>query len=255
METLQIFPKKGYSIVQLNRAKANAINHTMVNELRQSFVTLSQDIQTKGVVLTGIPGFFSAGLDVIELYQYDRKAMHAFFIDFSLLHVEMVQFKKPLVCAVTGHCPAGGTVLAITADYRVMADDPKFSIGLNEVAVNVQISQNLIEAYSFWLGRGLANRFVLAGKLLNPQEAADTNLVDEICPSHQVLDRAEKTMNQYLNADEDIFTNSKAKLRKTWLDNIDAKSPEELAETEAIWWKPEVRVRMKKLIESFSNKK
>ena len=63
-----------------------------------------------------------------------------------------------------------------------MAAGEKFRIGLNEVALNVQISQDLTNVYSFWLGNGLAHRYVLEGKLLNSQEALASGLVDEILP-------------------------------------------------------------------------
>lgn len=255
METLNLTQKEGYVIVHINRGKANAINHELVNELRHTIRDLEADDSVRGVILTGIPRFFSAGLDLIELYGYDHNQMSNFFRDFGMMHVELARFGKPLVCAVTGHSPAGGTVIAITTDYRVMADDPKYAIGLNEVAVNVQISQNLVEAYAFWLGTSLANRYILAGKLLSPQEALNDHLVDEICHESEVLDRAEKKMRSFLKADPEIFKNSKAKLRKNWLSNISKKSEEELQEALDIWWKPEVRTKIKMLIESFTKKK
>ncbi len=254
MNTLQITKKEGYTIVQIQRGKANAINQLMVSEMRDVFAKLGKDNSVYGVILTGIPSFFSAGLDVIELYGYDQKQMKTFFTDFSLLHEELARFAKPLICAITGYCPAGGTVLAVAADYRVMADNPKYSIGLNEMSVNIQITQNLIEAYAYWLGRSLANRFVLAGKLLNPQEALEHHLVDVICPESEVLVLAEKQMNRYLKADKDIFINTKAKLRKNWLNKLDQQA-DELDKALDIWWKPEIRLKIKQLIDSFSNKK
>ncbi len=54
---------------------------------------------------------------------------------FGSMYNELAKFPKILICAITGHSPAGGTVLAIQADYRIMADGPKYTIGLNEVAV------------------------------------------------------------------------------------------------------------------------
>ncbi len=146
--------------------------------------------------------------------------------DFGSMYNEPAKFPKALICTITGHSPAGGTVLAIQADYRIMADDPKYTIGLNEVAVNIQISQNLIAAYAFWLGRGVAHRLILEGKLLHVQEALAVGLVDELCPPGEVLNRAEEKIRQYLRTDPQIFTNTKRKLRKSWLENL-SDNPEE----------------------------
>jgi len=250
MDYLQLTNKEKYTIVQINRPRANAINAQMVDEIRSTFKELEADDEVKGIILTGIPKFFSAGLDLIELINYDHDQMRAFFINFSMMHYELARIKKPFICAITGHCPAGGTVIAIAADHRVMADNEKFTIGLNEVAVNIQISSALIEAYTFWIGRSLAYRYVMAGKLLTPSEALAANLVDEVVPMEEVLPRAEKKMKQYLQSDFTILTTTKARLRSPWLDSIDLKKAEgELQTVMDIWWSPEVRAKMQMFVE------
>ena len=253
MEYLSLDKKKDYVIVQMNRPKVNALNEQMVAEIRQTFQTLEKDETAKGVILTGLPNYFSAGLDLIELYNYDKARMREFFIAFGMMHIEMARFTKPYICAITGHSPAGGCVMAIAADYRVMADDPKFTIGLNEIAVNIQISRNLIEAYAYWIGRSKANEFILEGKLLTAQEALHSELVSHICPVDEVLGEAEKKMQQYMLADTSIFKNTKKKLRHNWLTNI-VFDEAELVEAMDIWWDPEVRKRMSAFVEFLKNK-
>lgn len=255
MDHLNITKEQDYAIVQLRRGKVNALNHDMVEEIRATFRSLEADDAVRGVIITGTPGIFSAGLDLIELYDYDREKMEAFFISFGSMHIEMAKFSKPLIAAVTGYSPAGGTVIAVTADYRIMADDPKYTIGLNEVAVNIQISNNLIEAYSFWIGQGNAHRYILEGKLLNGKEAFACGLVQEVCPAEEVMHRAEQKMQHYLKADHDILLNTKAKLRKPWLDKLTTDASVDLGEANSIWWKPEVRAKMKAYIEYFSGRK
>ena len=254
METLQLTAKEGYTIVQLNRGKANPINKQMVDELRETFKQLEADASVGGIILTGTPNFFSAGLDVVELFGYNEEEIKAFMIAFGLMHREMVQFSKPFICVIPGHCPAGGTVLAITADYRIMIDDDRFSLGLNEMKVNVQISKNLVASYSFWLGKSLANRFVLEGRLLKPQEGLAHNLLDEVVPAEALMERAEKKMKQFLMADPDIFAYTKGIIRKEWIAAHEASGDEDLEQTLKVWWKPEIRQKMEALINSFKKK-
>lgn len=254
MTTLNIIKKEGYVIVQMNRPKVNAINHQMVKELRETFKSLQNDQAVGGVILTGIPHFFSAGLDVIELYDYDEKQMREFLIDFALIHVELVRFTKPLICAISGYSPAGGTVLAIAADNRIMVKGEKYTIGLNEVAVNIQISHMLVESYAFWIGKGLAHRYVMNGKLLNGKEALACGLVDELVSPEMLLPRAEEKMKKYLKAHPNILQNSKYKLRKTWLDVLDKNAKEDLEQALSIWWKPEIRKRMKMFVDSLTKR-
>ena len=255
MNTLQLIKKQDYTIVQMNRGKVNAINYEMVQELRQTFQQLENDQEVKGVILTGQPHYFSAGLDLIELFQYNKSQINDFFGEFGALYQELVRFPKPFISAITGHAPAGGCVLAVTCDNRFMAVGDQYVIGLNEVAVNIQISQNLTDAYAFWMGEGLANRYILEGKLLTGKEAVSAGLVDALVPLDQVLGYAENKMQLYMKADQEIWVNTKKKLRKHWLDKLDQDAKNSLKEAATLWWKPEIRAKMEAYVQSFSNKK
>jgi len=255
MNTLEVDYKEAYAIVKMNRGKVNAINFEMVQDLRDIFHKLEENPEVKGVIITGQPNYFSAGLDLIELFQYDKPQMTDFFVSFGSLYQELVQFKKPFISAITGHSPAGGTVLAVTSDNRYMAEGDKYVIGLNEVAVNIQISQNLTEVYAFWMGDGLASRYILEGKLLSGKEALAAGLVDELLPLEEVLPRAEKQMQLYMRADQEILKNTKAKLRKHLWDKLDLKAEDSLKEANELWWKPEIRAKMEAYVASFSSKK
>ncbi len=257
MEYLKITQKESHAVVVMRRPKVNAINFQMVDEMRETFRQLNNNNTIRGVILAGSAEIFSAGLDLIELYHYDEVKIRSFFINFGLLHVELVSFAKPFICAINGHSPAGGTVIAIASDYRVMANEEKFTIGLNEVAVNIQISSSLINSYCFWLGKSLAYRYILEGKLLTPTEALQSNLVSEIAPMKEVLPNAEKQMNRYLKADTTIWCNTKAKMRKSWLDSFAQTNGEkELQQAMNVWWNPEIRKRIETFIQLLkSNKK
>lgn len=255
MNTIKIIKKEGYTIVQMNRGKVNAINYEMVQELRQAFQDIENDKEVKGAILTGQPHYFSAGLDLIELFQYDKKQIQDFFHVFGALFIELMQITKPVISAITGHSPAGGCVLAVASDNRIMAVGEQYIIGLNEVAVNIQISQNLVETYAFWIGQGLASRYIMEGKLLNGKEALSAGLVDELVPLEQVLPKAEAKMQQYLQADQEILLNTKNKLRKNLLSKLDLNAENSLKEAATLWWKPEIRTKMEAYVKSFSNKK
>ncbi|MGB5189123.1 enoyl-CoA hydratase/isomerase family protein [Robiginitalea sp.] len=254
MNTLKRIDNADYTILQLNRGKVNAINAEMVKELREVFQQIEEDPAVKGVILTGQPHYFSAGLDLIELFQYDKKQISAFFEAFGALYLQLVRFPKPFISAITGHAPAGGCVLAVTSDNRYMAEGDKYIIGLNEVAVNIQISQNLTEAYAFWMGDGRASRYILEGKLLSGPEALAAGLVDELVPLENVLERAEKQMRTYLNADPEIWARTKQKVRKHWLDRLDPDGRKSLQEAATLWWKPEIRKKMEAYVLSFTSK-
>ena len=254
MNTIEILKKDHYVIVRLNRGKVNAVNLEMVRELSTAFQTFKEDDSIKGVILTGQPHFFTAGLDIIELYDYDEVTIKTMFIEFGELYVQMVKFPKPLIAAITGHGLAAGTVFSIPCDYRLMADGEKYTIGLNEIKVNIGLSEDLINGYAFWLGRGLATRYLLKGKLMNAKEAHAVGFVDEVCPLENVLEKAEQQMQEYLKAEPLIFQSIKSKSRKFWVESFSKNKEAELKEDLEIWWKPEVRARMKGFVEKLTKK-
>jgi 3,2-trans-enoyl-CoA isomerase len=105
------------------------------------------------------------------------------------------------------------------------------------------------------MGEGLASRYILEGKLLSGKEAVAAGLVDELVPLKNVLERAQDRMQKYLQADQEILLNTKAKLRKHLWNKLDLNAENSLREANELWWKPEIRAKMKAYVESFSGKK
>ncbi len=95
----------------------------------------------------------------------------------------------------------------------------------------------------------------MEGKLLSGKKALSARLVDELLTLQPVLDRAEKQMEIYMRADQEILLNTKSKLRKHLWDKLDLKAENALKEASELWWKPEIRAKMKAYVESFSSKK
>lgn len=252
MQTIQITTKENYQIIQLKRGKVNAINQQMVSELQTAVAEAQADEAVGGLIITGTPNFLSAGLDVKEIYGYNEDEIRIFFKSFFDLHIQLVRFTKPLVFAINGYSPAGGTVLAIAADYRIMVRGEKFVIGLNEMAVNIQIPQTIADAYSFWLGSGKANEYLLEGKLLHNEEALNSGLVNKLVEADELMDAAENQLKKYLSADQEIFRNTKRKIRGAWLASLYTNQKEEMEQTVSLWWKPSVRAKMKAFVESLS---
>ena len=94
----------------------------------------------------------------------------------------------PVVFGLTGHCPAGGTVLAIHGDYRVMAQGD-FRLGLNEVQVGLFPGAPIHGAFKRLVG-GHAAQLLTRGALIDPATALRVGLVDELCEAAQVAARA-----------------------------------------------------------------
>jgi 3,2-trans-enoyl-CoA isomerase len=254
MNTFKLSVQDKIAYLTLNRGTSNAINGEMVNELRDIFQTLDKDDNVGGLILTGKEGFFSAGLDLIELYDYNETQIKTFWHDFLDMVSVMVAFKKPLISAISGHSPAGGCVLAICSDYRVMAEG-KYVIGLNEVPVGIIVPDTIFHIYAFWLGHANAYRFLLEGKLMRTDEALAVGLVDEVVPINTLITTAERKMKQYIRLDWTTWQQSKLNLRRELLSKVQADQSATLEVMLKQWWSPVTRSILQTIIQNLQSKK
>ena len=79
MNTIKVNIKDKIAVLALDRSRSNAINSEMVSELYQMIRNIENDDSIAGLILTGKDGFFSAGLDLIELYDYDEVQIREFW--------------------------------------------------------------------------------------------------------------------------------------------------------------------------------
>ena len=237
MQFVNTTHKENYSIIQLDRGKVNALDINLVRELRTTVSELSEDKSVKGIILTGKPGYFSAGVDLIALYDYNRDQVYEFWSEFMALMMDLVRFPKISMAALSGHCPAGGTVLALTCDHRFLINFPRTVIGLNEVAVGIRIPAPIFDLYSFWLGRRVAYQALLKGHLFDPESAKNVGLVDDVYDEEDLMSRTEQRMQQLLKADFRVVQDAKRVMRK------------ELIKKMSIDWEHDLRQRVEEMFD------
>jgi len=253
METLQITKNGNIAIIALDRGRSNPINHQMVRELSSYIKEFENDKEVAGVILTGKSGFFSSGVDLIEAYNYDEQHIRQFWTDFFEMQTTLISFKKPLIAAISGHSPAGGCILSICCDYRVMAEG-EFIIGLNEIPVGIVVPESIFKVYAFWIGKQKAYQYLLEGKLINGSEALKIGLVDEICGAENVLLQAEKKLKTYLKFNQVTWSQSKLNMRNELISELNKDQSEILDQMLLQWWAPETRAGLEMMIQNLKSK-
>ena len=253
MNTIRVTIKDHLAIITLDRGKSNAMNGEMITELNDMLTNISGDSTIAGAIITGKEHFFSAGLDLIELYNYSEEEAEAFWHKFLNFTATITAFKKPLVAAITGHSPAGGCVIALACDYRVMAEG-KYIIGLNEVPVGIIVPESIFTLYSFWIGQANAARSLLEGKLFSPEEALSIGLIDEIVNPARILTAAERKIRKYMAMERNTWEQSKLNIRKGLIDATSADQGDALAAMLQQWWSPATRSILKTIIDNLQRK-
>ena len=171
--------------LRLARPPVNALNAELLARIADA---VSGAATEAGVLITGQPGLFSAGLDVRGMMELDRPGIENLFEQLWRATRAIACSSVPVVFGLTGHSPAGGTVLAINGDYRVMALGD-FRLGLNEVQVGLIPGPPICHVFQRLVG-GHAGQLLTRGALVDPAAALRVGLVDELCDVSQVAPRA-----------------------------------------------------------------
>ncbi len=174
--------------LRMSRPPVNALDGSLIQALRLAVESAPAN-GARGLVLSGRVGVFSAGLDVPALLQLDHAPMRAVWNDYFGLLRAIAASPIPIVAAIAGHCPAGGAVLSIFCDYRIMARG-EFRIGLNETQVGLVVPDVIQAAMRRLLGSHRAERLMVAGAMLDSEQAFAAGLVDELIDSELVVGRA-----------------------------------------------------------------
>ncbi|MEO1655609.1 MAG: enoyl-CoA hydratase/isomerase family protein [Bacteroidota bacterium] len=255
MSLVKSTTKNQYEILELNRGKANPINDDLVTEIRSHFQRIAQSSDSRGIILTGnTPGYFSVGLDLKELFYYDEDQIQQFWQNWEGMVHDMLHFPKPFICAINGHSPAGGCVMAVMADMRLMAAGEEFKIGLNEIGVGIVVPEYIFQTYAFWIGKRQAYQNLMLARLLSVAEAHEQKLIDQVCAMDELLPAAEKMMQHLLMAPDNLIQLSKKNMRQELFDrlaSIPVPSPQ--ARLDA-WFNPQSRAVMKMLVDQLEGK-
>jgi len=183
--------------IRLARAPVNALNPELCAQLTSAIAdAAAQGVQ--GLVLSGGPKVFSAGLDVPHLLTIeDRHALKAAWETFFAAARALAACPVPVVAAIAGHAPAGGCVLALCCDYRIMASGP-FRIGLNETQVGLAAPEGIRRLMARVVGAHRAERLLVAGEMVDAERALAIGLVDELADIDHVPVRARAWLEELL---------------------------------------------------------
>ena len=233
--------------LRLNRPPVNALNLEFIETLKAAVISGANEADA--LVLSGRPGMFSAGLDVPSLLALDRPATERFVRSFFGLMEAVARSPIPIASALTGHCPAGGTVVVLFADYRCMTRG-KYRMGLNEVQVGLSVPETIQKALARLVGRHRAERLVVAGQLISPDQAFDLGLVDQLEDDAELtINAALDWCNKLLALPRQAMLATRQIARADLVHLFDNFGDDDVARFVEGWYDPHTQAGLKKLVE------
>lgn len=194
--TLRVEEQDDRVVVVLDRPEVrNAIDATMVGELHE--VCAELEARPRVLVLTGSGGVFAAGADVRQLR--DRRREDALAGINSGVFERVARLPLPTVAAVDGHALGGGAELAYACDFRIATPGARF--GNPEPQLGILAAAGACWRLRELVGLGVAREVLLAGRVLDGEQALAAGLVSEVVEPDALLPAAHALVERVLRSD------------------------------------------------------
>lgn len=197
-ETLRFSSEHGIGWVRLDRPrKLNAISPQMLRDLRAVVATVRADPAIRAVVFIGNGRAFSAGADLAELLALGSAAAFLEFLDgIQGVYDEIEALGRPTIAALNGIAFGGGCELAISCDFRIMAESAK--LGVPEILIGMLPGGGGTQRLSRLLPPAIAKQMILLGDAIDAETAARHGIVNAVVPDEQIESAARALAERFL---------------------------------------------------------
>jgi enoyl-CoA hydratase/carnithine racemase len=187
--------RDGVATVTFNRPdKLNALTFEAYADLRDLLAELPARADVKALIITGQGRGFCSGGDVEEIIGELQKLDTAELLEFTWMTGSVVKSIRecplPVIAAVNGVAAGAGSVIALAADFRLMANTATFAFLFTRVGLS---GADMGSAYLLprIVGLARATELLMLGDKLDAQRAYEIGLATELTDDDALSDRAE----------------------------------------------------------------
>ncbi len=213
--TVQVAPQDDIASARLTReTPLNACNRELPEEGTEVGLAFHNDHDTHAVILTGSTRAFSAGADLKEgrpkmNFAEQRERSH---LGRHLCRA-WEEMPQTTIAAIEGPAVGAGCAIAISCDWRVMAEDAYLYVP--EVKIGLTLQWQAIPRLVALVGPARAKRIVMLCEKMGAEQALDWGLIEEIAPSGGAVDKAMELARAACAMPSVIMTMSKQAINAT----------------------------------------
>ncbi|XP_039740947.1 enoyl-CoA delta isomerase 1, mitochondrial isoform X2 [Pteropus medius] len=209
----------GVAVLKLKNLPVNSFSLEFLTELIINLEKLENDKTFRGIIITSdCPKAFSAGVDLREICGKNPAHYTEYWKVLQDLWLRLYLSNLVLISAINGPCAAGGCLIPLTSDYRILADNPKCLIGLNETRLGISAPFWFKDPLVNIIGHRASEHALQLGLLFPPAEALQVGIVDKVVPKDQVQSTALSVMTQWLAIPDHARQLTKNMIRKPTAD-------------------------------------
>jgi len=245
--TVDFTVEGGLGLIRLGRAHGNAINHELAGDLIGAAHEAEADDRVRGVLLAAQGKLFSPGLDLQELIELDRPGMQRFLSRFNACMLTLYTLSKPLVAAIHGPAIAGGYLLTLTADWRILRRGAK--VGLAEIQVGVPFPFGVSMILRESVPRAHLEELALFGRNYDDRQALEAGLVHELAAEAGFEQTCLLRLQELAAKDPIAFAVTKRYLRSATVERVRANDPQFAQDFLDSWFAPGTQQRIRAVVD------
>jgi len=221
----------------------NALDPTLMSALRKSLRQLAEDGAPCVVLASSHSTLFCPGWNLKLLADADRDEVGAFLQTFSTLILDLFSYPGPTAAAIGGHSVAGGCLLSLCCDLRVMATGQARQ-GLSELNLGVPVPGTSLRMLRARLSSPALDHLVFRGEGCTATRAQELGVVHRTAGAADTLAVTELELGKLAGRPRRAFVESKRALFGEVWKAMDRGTPEEDAAFLDCWFETETRERI-----------
>ena len=196
-DTLQYDVADRIATITVNRPdKLNALNDTVIRELRLAIDAARTSADVGGVLLTGAGRAFIAGADISGFAERSPITAAEMARTGQEVFARFESCPKPVIAAINGFALGGGCELAMACHVRIASETAKF--GQPEVKLGLIPGYGGTQRLTHLVGKGRAMQLVLTGEMIDAAEAFRIGLVNRVVPAAELIGAARAMLTTML---------------------------------------------------------
>uniref|UniRef100_A0A182QHY8 Enoyl-CoA hydratase n=1 Tax=Anopheles farauti TaxID=69004 RepID=A0A182QHY8_9DIPT len=180
-DSIVVERENNITLIGINRPKVrNAIDSMTGKMLASAIAEFEKDPKADVGVLHGIGGSFCSGYDLSELADSTDPQQVQTIVQNpeGVMGPTRRMIRKPIVCAISGYCVAGGLELALMCDLRVMEENAV--LGFFNRRFGVPLIDGGTVRLPALIGLSRALDLILTGRTVSAKEALEIGLVNRV---------------------------------------------------------------------------
>lgn len=177
------------AILKMNRAPVNGLDFEFLQGMSEVSAELNARDDVRAVMWTSNLKVFGGGMDLSMASKMDKWTWNNYCFRLHKSFMDMENILKPVVGVINGAAIAGGALVALSCDFRIMGEKRGY-FSLPEVDLGICYLVSVTTRLPRLMGRAGAIDWLFTGRRLNANEALTMGLANMVYKDEELFEKS-----------------------------------------------------------------